>query len=152
MPFEFRSTLDQTVRAMRQTREGFPQRRNRALQSMGFYMLAQERKHFGQLVATGSSNGVTWSKPAEATVRRRRALAKRGLLATADPERIGILSGEMAKGFRFRVTRRSVRLINIVPYSNIFGFHRPIYPRTFPADWLQACDNITQRAIDKELQ
>lgn len=149
MPFVVRSTIAAELQSFRRLATESATNRRPVLTQIGFYLLAKEQEHFNRLVTTGSSNGVTWPKPSDATLARRRALAKRGLLANADPEQIGVLSGKLAGGFRFRTTSNQVRISNVTPYAGAFGARRPLYPTSFPGDWLAGCDAIAQRGIDR---
>lgn len=152
MPFRVDSNIGQIRDAVSGQRERFPALRDKVLQRSGFYLLAQQKAHFDALVKTGTSNGVTWPRPAESTLRKRQALARRGLLANADPENVGVESGRLARGFRFRVRGNRVLLVNITPYAGAFSVRRPIFPPSVPAAWQAGCEAITQQVIDKEVK
>lgn len=146
---EVRSTLADDVAEVQRISAGLPATKRAALVSIGYRLLANQRQHFGQLVQSGSSLGVTWPKAAASTIARRRALQRRGLLANAEPDEIGVLTGGLARSFRFRLKSDSVSLTNTDPQANYFASKRPIFPRTFPAAWLQDAETITQRKLDQ---
>ncbi len=145
MPFMAKANFEAEQEAFRRISAEGASGRRAVMNQIGFYLLAKEKEHFQRLSKTGSSNGVTWQKHSEQTRRRRIALALRGKLPNASPEQIGILTGWMASHFRFRSTSNQVRVTNTAPYAGAFAKARPIYPDTFPADWLAGCDSIVQR-------
>jgi hypothetical protein len=73
-------------------------------------------------------------------------------LLAADPSQIGIRSGEMLHGFRYRVrpSDQSVTVFNASQHANAFNAKRPIFPTSFPDAWLAGCERIAQAALDKE--
>jgi hypothetical protein len=120
------------------------------LTAIGFSLVGHQKQHFTQLSKTGASNGVAWPRLAESTLAKRRALQRRGLLANADPEQIGFLSGRLSKSFRFSSNSvDQVRLTNVDTAAGIFAQRRPLYPSTIPAPWLASAESITQRRIDR---
>lgn len=148
MPFAITSTLAQEHDRIRRQAASLPDRRRSALVRIGFYLVTQQKRHFRQLVETGSANGTTWPRPAPSTIRRRQALARRGLLANADPQHIGQQSGRLANSFRFVTHDRTVAVYNAAPYANAFNARRPLFP--LPAAWKAGCERIAQTLIPKE--
>lgn len=148
MPFIVHSNIESEFQAFRQIATESQSDRRAMMNQLGFYLLDKEKAHFNQLAKTGSSNGVTWPKHADATAKRRAALARRGRL-TVQPDTIGIMTGFMASRFRFRANSNQVRITNTAPYQGAFSVKRPIYPATFPAEWLSGCDSIVQSHSNK---
>lgn len=151
MSFTYRADFAQTTQALSRVVENHRAVRDQVLTDIGFVMLGKQKKHFSQLVRTGSSNGVTWPSPKPRTIRTRQLLAARGQLANVAPEHIGWRSGALFGGFRFRVRRwgRQVDLTNVVRYAGAFAARRPIYPTSMPGDWLTSAEAAAQRRLDK---
>jgi hypothetical protein len=139
MPFVVKSDIHSESQAFRRLATERARDRRALTNQLGYYLLAKQNDHFQQLVKTGSSNGVAWPRLAESTLAKRRALQRRGLLAIADPEQIGIMTGWLASHFRFRSTANRVTITNTASYAGAFAARRPIFPATFPTQWLSGC-------------
>lgn len=142
--------LDDAIAEIDRIQAGLPGAKRGALHSIGRDLLARERQHFGQLSKTGSSEGVSWPRMAESTLKKRLALQKRGLLANADPEQIGVLTGHLSKSFRYVTDNTTeVRLINTDKEASAFAARRPIFPPTVPPAWLSSSETIAQKSLDQ---
>lgn len=149
MAMTIKSQLTPMLSDFQRRCETLAERRGVVAESMGRFLLHQQRLHFGQLVRTGSSNGVTWPSPAVSTLAQRRSLARRGLLPNVSPEMIGIRTGKLSQSFRFRANSNGVRLVNIDPKSGTFSKRRPLYPPFLPPAWLAGCESIAQKTLEK---
>lgn len=149
MPFVVRSNIEAEQQFLRAISVERSTHRRSLMNQLGFYLVAKEKQHFQQLAKTRSSNGVTWPPHTESTRRRRYALAKAGKLTSVAPDTIGILTRYLLVSFRFRFTSNQVRITNTAPYAGAFAKTRPIYPQTFPPNWLSGCEGIVQRYLDK---
>lgn len=150
MSFTAESNIPALADAVRQIETGLPGAKRAALGSIGFMLLNRQQQHFQQLSRTGSSNGVTWPKLTQQTMARRIAMQKRGIIAVAAPEQIGIVTGLLAKSFRFQIDGgNEVHITNTTLYSRFFAKKRPLYPTAMPSPWIESAESITQRSMDK---
>jgi hypothetical protein len=149
MPFIVKATIDSDVQALANTiAHQMPSVTSAALPQIGYALLALQKQHFDALSNGATSNGVTWPALKPSTLAKRRALQRKGLLATDDPEQIGVLTGRLRKSFAFRVKGSSVRVMSTDPVQGPFGVRRPIFPKSMPPAWEDASERIVQRLID----
>lgn len=149
MPFSFHFDVEGLAGQVQGIRDGLPPSKQRALTSIGYRLVSLEKQHFHQLTETGSSNGVSWPKPAAATLAHRKTLQRKGLLGNADPEDVGRTTGRLGNSFRFVVKRDRVYLTNTDPKAGYFSAKRPLYPQSMPANWLASSEATVQRNLDQ---
>lgn len=149
MPFEFSNDIDRVRTVIDRMIDQYPAAKRRGLNAVGVVVLGLEKQHFQQLSKTGSSNGVMWPHMDADTLARRKALQRMGKLAAADPEQLGVLTGALARGFRYRVKDDRVELRNVDPKANLFNARRPLFPVSVPARWAASSDVILQRSLNR---
>lgn len=88
----------------------------------------------------------TWAPPRPSTVRRRKALAARGLLR-APAEVQGILTGEMQASLGYEVAGSRLKVSYSADHAKWFNIRRRIIPSRLPREWRQACDAIVYRRL-----
>lgn len=149
MPFTMHTDISSEKTALGALEAAMPGAAQSVLRRIGGALVRLEKEHFQQLSRTGSSNGVTWHVMDEDTLAKRKALQRRGLLANADPSQLGVLTGALLRGFRARVLRDTVSLVNVDAAANYFAGRRPLYPSQIPSPWIAVANAIAQRHIEK---
>ena len=149
MPFTMHTDITSEQTELGRLAAAMPGAARSVLRNVGGALVKLEKEHFQQLSRTGSSNGVTWRVMDSDTLAKRKALQRRGLLANADPSQLGVLTGALLRGFRARVVRDAVSLVNVDAAANYFAGRRPLYPNQIPSPWIAVANTIAQRQIDK---
>lgn len=147
----FRADFPQTSAALSRIVNEHRGVREQVMGDIGRALLFRQRLHYGQLVRTGSSNGVTWPTLAASTLRDRRSLARRGVIENTIVGFGGYRTGAIAAGFRYRVNLWGRRIIlgNVQRYAGAFSARRPIYPTAMPSEWIDASEAATEKRLGK---
>lgn len=103
--------------------------------------------YFTRLSRGGTGySGRHWARPRPSTVKRRKALAARGLLR-APVEVQGVLTGEMQASLGYEVGGNRLKLSYSAPHAKWFNIRRRLIPSRLPTEWRQACDAIVNRRL-----
>ncbi|WP_373649007.1 hypothetical protein [Schlesneria sp. DSM 10557] len=103
--------------------------------------------YFTRLSRGGTGySGRHWAKPRPSTVRRRKALAARGLLR-APVELQGVLTGELQASLGYEVGGTRLKLRYAAEHARWFNIHRRLIPSRLPTEWRTACDAIVTRRL-----
>ena len=110
------------------------------LDAVGRKLVGLARVYFDNLSRGGSSfSGRKWMELQPSTVAKRKALLKRGKLASTLMER-GVVTGEMRESLAYFVYQTAVKVTYTDPKAKYFNVHRRLIPSRLPNVWRDACE------------
>ncbi len=118
------------------------------LDECGQRLVGLAKLYFDNLSGGGSGfSGRKWPAMRPSTMKRRQALARRGLLR-GDVAAQGVLSGRMRDSIRYEVSGNTLRVRYDDTKAQFFTVHRRLIPTRLPNKWRAACDQIMDGRLD----